>query len=200
MILNLTSAFFIFSSVTFGHWLSITLTWSHKSALRHNKNSKKNNSTISTRKSAVYLRGSKEKLINNQTPPYELLNGGAGSMCQEGIGTLQIVRQGTFTHSATALTDSLLIATKNYWTERNILKTPHRRRCKQAGFSVQHQPITCVICGWAWECKHKKRKSFGVISLDDGGGFISMAPLRGFSAVHQRNHKVMPEEQLKTRQ
>lgn len=114
MILNLTSAFFIFSSVTFCHWLSITLTWSHKSALRHNKNSKKNNSTISTRKSAVYLRGSKEKLINNQTPPYELLNGGAGSMCQEGIGTLQIVRQGTFTHSATALTDSLLIATKNY--------------------------------------------------------------------------------------
>ena len=132
------------------------------------------------------------------------MGGGTGSICQEGIGTLQTVRQGTFTHSATALTDSLLIMTKIYLRERKILKTPHRRQCKRAGFSVQHQPNSSLV----WEKKKKpkqkkkkkkKKNSLGVISLDDGGGFISMAPIWGFSAVHQRNHKVMPEEGLKTR-
>lgn len=33
-------------------------------------------------------------------------------------------------------------------------QTPNCRRCKQAGFSVQHQPIICLSRGWVWESRH----------------------------------------------
>lgn len=54
------------------------------------------------------------------------------------------------THLATTPTDSLSkIKKKQKQKKHRFFKPLHRRLCKQAGFSVQHQPIICPVCGWA---------------------------------------------------
>lgn len=45
----------------------------------------------------------------------------------------------------------------------------HRRERKPAGFSVQHQPSICLVCGGATGCKHivKKYLRGKVIPVND---------------------------------
>lgn len=45
----------------------------------------------------------------------------------------------------------------------------HRRERKQAGFSVQHQPSICLVCGGATGCKHIVNKYLRgkVITVND---------------------------------
>lgn len=97
-------------------------------------------------------------------------------------GTLQIMRKGTFTHSGTALTDSRLIISKWFNRQWMLLNPLHRRPCKQAGFSVQHQPIIWVACGRAKGFKG----IFGRLNHSTGGWrdrLSSLAPVWGGDTV-----------------
>lgn len=92
------------------------------------------------------------------------------------------MRKGTFTHSGTALTDSRLIISKWFNRQWMLLNPLHRRPCKQAGFSVQHQPIIWVACGRAKGFKG----IFGRLNHSTGGWrdrLSSLAPVWGGDTV-----------------